>query len=291
MHAKDQAARLRELVEGAHSTASSVRVIAVTSGKGGTGKSVLSVNLAIAFRRMGKRVLLIDADFGLANVDLMLGISSSKTLADVLSGRLAPTDAIQEAVEGVRFLSGGSGVEELIAMDAQAVGSLISRLLQLEGDTDIILVDTGAGVNPVVLRLIQAVSEAVIVTTPEPTAVMDAYALIKILSMAEQRPALRLVVNRVVTRREATETPEAIISLARKNMHMAIDLLGTVAADPLVPQTIKRQIPLLVAHPGVQASRDVQLIAGKLLGVAPSTEGAGLSMFFQRLLRPRAADR
>lgn len=290
MYAQDQAARLRELVESAHGLASGPRVVAVTSGKGGTGKSVLSVNLAIAMRRMGKRVLLIDSDFGLANVDLMLGVTSEKNLAQVLSGDISPRDAIQTGVEGVQFLSGGSGVEALFSMDGDVMEGMISSLLQLESDADMILLDTGAGVNPIVLRMVAAANETIVVTTPEPTAVMDAYALIKTVSQKEPKPALRLVVNRVETRREATETPEAIISLARRNMSVAIDLLGTIAFDSIVPQSIKRQVPVMVSHPISQVSMDIDRIAHRLLGLSTGVRTAGFSAFLKRLLRPRAAD-
>lgn len=289
MYAQDQAAKLRELVESTHGLAQRPRIVAITSGKGGTGKSTLSVNLAIAMRRMGRRVLLIDADFGLANVDLMLGVTSEKSLAQVMSGEISPKEALQTGVEGVQFLSGGSGVEALLNLGGEAMEGMLARLLQLESDADMILLDTGAGVNPIVLRIIEAANETVVVTTPEPTAVMDAYALIKTISQKEQRPVLRLVVNRVENRREAAETPEAIISLARQNMSIAIDLLGTISTDPAVPQSIKRQTPILISHPGAQVSRDIAGIARKLLGVAQDTRAAGLSAFLRRLMRPSAA--
>jgi len=288
MYGNDQAAKLRELIESTHGVTATQRVVAVASGKGGTGKSTLSVNMAIAMRRAGKRVLVIDADFGLANVDLMLGVSSENSLAQVLSGDIDPNDVMQTGLEGVQFLSGGSGVEALLSMEGEAADAMISRLLQIKCDADIILLDTGAGVNPIVLRMIAAANETVIVTTPEPTAVMDAYALIKTASQREPKPIFRLIVNRVENRREAVEIPEAIISLARKNLSSTIDLLGTVATDPVIPYSIKRQIPVLVSHPSSQVAMDIDAAARRLVGVSTPTRSTGLSAFITRLLRIRA---
>ncbi len=287
--AVDQASRLRQLIERNQGVGKGARVVSVASGKGGTGKSVLAVNLAVALRRMGQRVLVLDCDFGLANVDLMLGASARRNLAHVLSGEIMINDAVQEGVEGVRFLSGGSGVEALVHMHEKAAAAMTDSLLQLEQDADIILLDTGAGVNDTVMRLIQASHESVIITTPEPTALMDAYALLKRLNLMGTRlPALRLVINRVENSREAQETLRALPSLAMRFLNLNIEPLGSIAFDPSVPSAIKRQTPLLLAYPGSAAARDIQKIAQLFMGIQ-ATPRTGLSSFFRRFLAKEVA--
>lgn len=286
----DQASRLRQLIENAQGVSPrGARVVSVASGKGGTGKSALSVNLAVTLSRMGQRVLVLDCDFGLANVDLMLGASARKNLAHVLSGEVPIQDAVQEGVEGVRFLSGGSGVETLIHMHERAAAAMADSLLQLEQDADIIILDTGAGVNDTVMRLIQASHESIIITTPEPTALMDAYALIKRMNLLGTRlPALRLVVNRVENNREAQETLRALPSLAMRFLNLNIEPLGAISLDASVPGAIKRQTPLMLAYPGSAAARDIQAIARSFLGLQAQPR-TGLSSFFKRFLAKEVA--
>lgn len=291
MSGVDQASRLRKLIENTHGTPQqNARVIAVASGKGGTGKSVLSVNLAVALKRLGQRVLLVDCDFGLANVDLMLGVSAKYNLSHVIAGEIGMAEAVQEGVEGVRFLSGGSGVETLINLEQSAVLRLMDDLLQLESDADIILLDTGAGVSDTVLKLILSGQECIVVTTPEPTAMMDAYALIKRLNTVGTRlPAMRLVVNRTQNAKEAQDTLGAIPSLSMRFMNLVIEPLGSISYDASVPDAIKRQVPLLLSHPRSQASRDIQSIARSCLGLPPTGRRAGLSAFLQRLTSKEGA--
>jgi len=171
----DQASNLRELM----GRTQDVRVISVASGKGGVGKSSISVNLAIAMSRLGSRVLILDADFGLANVDIMLGITTRMDLSYFLRGEKSLAEIIQLGHEGVRFISGGSGVNELINMKEEQLSELLAKIVCIDAPIDVIIMDAGAGVNNTIMQVLLASSETIVVTTAEPTSVLDAYALVK----------------------------------------------------------------------------------------------------------------
>ena len=188
---QDQAERLRQLVgklnmplvyEKPAPSFSHCRIITVTSGKGGVGKTNLSVNFALSMAARGKNVLLFDADLGLANVDVMLGIIPKYTLLNVLNGQKTLSEIVLEGPGGIRLVASGSGgVQELADLNETQRGRFLEALLELQNQSDVILIDTGAGLHPNVLAFVLAAEEVVIVTTPEPTALMDAYGMIKIL--------------------------------------------------------------------------------------------------------------
>ncbi len=178
----DQADQLRKLVNKQKKVRKVSRVITVTSGKGGVGKSTLTVNLAIQMSRMGKRVIILDADFGLANIEVMLGIRPTYNLADLMFRGKDLKEIITDGPEGIGFISGGSGIQELSRLTRDQVIYLVQKLYELDELADIILVDTGAGIADSVLEFVSASNEVLIVATPEPTSITDAYALLKTLN-------------------------------------------------------------------------------------------------------------
>ncbi len=265
--------------------------LAVASGKGGVGKSVITVNIAIAFAQRGKRVLIIDADFGLANVDVMLGVNAKYNLSHVIQGTVDIQDAVSEGHMGVKFISGGSGLDELMNLDEEAMAKLIERFSTLSGVADIIIFDLGAGVNDRILQVIHACSEAIVVMTPEPTSILDAYALIKALFRSRDWPSIRLVVNRAETPQEGVTTLSNFVSVSRKYIgdEMPLSALGHVVHDQAVPRAVRSQTPLLLSSPSSPAAIDINNLADRYLSL-PEKPGpsVGIREFFTRFFRKSA---
>ena len=206
----DQAERLRKLVEKKPEATlpqvnGNARVIAVTSGKGGVGKTKLTVNLAIALRETGSRVLILDADLGMANVDIVLGSTSKKFLLNLLEDGVELADVLVHGPYGIKFIPGGSGIEKAQTLEDEQQRVLLEKLSGVGELADIILIDTGAGLGKNVMDFILAADEVLLVTTPEPTSLTDAYAVMKAYSRYAEHPSLQLVVNRVYDDRESRE--------------------------------------------------------------------------------------
>jgi len=214
---RDQAERLRELVNSKNHRANSrkARIIAVTSGKGGVGKTNLSVNLSICLSKLGQKVTLIDTDLGLANIDLMLGMIPKYHLGHFFSGERDLADVVMEGPAGVRIIAGGSGLQELANIDSWQLDNCIERLFTLDEDNDFIILDTGAGISSKVIRFLLAAEEIIVVTIPEPTSIADAYGVIKILSKKTPMPRSmwRLIWSKVM--RKASRWWNASVSSPR----------------------------------------------------------------------------
>ena len=280
----DQAQHLREQVS---RNERQLKLITVTSGKGGVGKTSLTVNLALALQQMGHSVLVVDADFGLANIDVMLGLQSTYNLSHLLRGQRTLREITQRGASGVRFISGGSGVFDLLNMNGSQLDSLLDGLMGLEDEIDIIFFDTGAGINENILRLIMASSETVVVTTPEPTAILDAYALVKTVSRREGAPPIRLVMNKAESKKEADNATIGFQGVIRKYLQQDVESLGYVLFDVEVGRSIKRQSPILLSHPGSLTARCIQEIARRLaiLETEPVAPQSPLGRLFARLRR------
>ena len=284
----DQASVLREMAK--EHSAKSLKVITVTSGKGGVGKSSVSLNLAIALSRRGCRVLIIDSDFGFSNIDVMLGVTTRYDLLDVIKRDMDIRDIIEQGLEGVQFISGGSGVYELTQLDSAELMQMVGNLKNLEDVADMIIFDTSAGVSDNMLRLIYASHETLLITTPEPTAVVDAYALIKIISEQGHSAGISLIINKVDNPREAASVMDGLVRVAEKNVDVHISKLGCIARDLNMQKAIRMQVPILVSFPGCTASMNIDSIARKLLD-APKEEPEkhGIRRFLERFLS-RGAD-
>ncbi|MBR3723238.1 MAG: MinD/ParA family protein [Selenomonadaceae bacterium] len=272
---EDQAAKLRQLVGDETSKPKEsffsggdekkTRVIAVTSGKGGVGKTNLTVNLAIAFGLLSQRVLVIDADLGMANVDVVLGSLSKYHLLHLLDPDIKLSDVLIKGPYGVNYISGGSGIEKAKEFTADERSVLMDKLSGCGDIADIILVDTGAGLGKNVMDFILAADEVLLVTTPEPTALTDAYAVMKAYSMRAENKNIRLVVNRVYDESESEDVVIKLNQTSKKFLNMPVTAAGYIFEDRKVAAAVRKQKPFLAVEPDSLASRCVKAMAESLL--------------------------
>ncbi|MCL2216050.1 MAG: MinD/ParA family protein [Defluviitaleaceae bacterium] len=272
----DQAKRLRELMrQRAYATAytpdepksvMTARVIAVASGKGGVGKSNFATNLAIQIRKLGKRVVIIDADFGLANVEILLGVTPKHSVMDVLNGNVDMEVALTTGPLGCMFLSGGSGMSALSDLTDSQIARLTDGFLRLDDLTDFIIIDTRAGLSNAVINFIKAAAETIVVTTPDPTAIADAYALIKSVktSMPEMQQ-LQMVVNCAINDIEAQEVFEKLNGVSTRFLGIKLILLGCIPYDSFLVRAVRKQQPVSIIFPYAQSTMRFSNICAKLL--------------------------
>lgn len=280
----DQAANLRKLfVAKSDSAPAKTRTIAITSGKGGVGKTSLSVSLAIALARDKSKVTLLDADLGLANVNVVLGTIPKFNLYHVIKGKKKIQDIIVTVPEGIKILAGAPGYHQLADLDDKVRERFINELEVLKGE-DYLIIDTGAGVSQNVLSFIIAADEIIVVTTPEPTAITDAYGIIKSIAAQSSDSTIRLIVNRVQSVSEARRVAERIINIASQFLNIKVESLGFIYEDPLVAKSVRHQKPFVTGYPNSKASGCVNVIADKIADREPLNEGSGgLSGFFKRM--------
>ncbi len=284
----DQASKLREMVqeENNASNSSNARVIAVTSGKGGVGKTTMSVNLALSLAKKGKRVVVFDADFGLANVEVMLGIRPKFNLLDLIHDGKPLNEIITEGPSGIGFISGGSGVSELASLDKESIKLLISELVKLDKMYDIVIIDTGAGITDTVMEFVMMSPEVLLVVTPEPTSITDSYSLLKVLRRKDNYdPAvkdIRVIANRVESETEGLDIFEKISTVSSKFLETTLSYLGSVQQDKNASMAVIEQKPIIEAFPTSFAAKDIERLTAKLLGSEESApaEKTGLARVF-----------
>lgn len=287
----DQAEQLRKLVKQQSRPKEVARVITVTSGKGGVGKSTIAVNLAIQMSRMGKKVVILDADFGLANIEVMLGIRPQYNLADLMFRGQNLAEIITEGPEGIGFISGGSGIQELARLTREQVVYLVQKLYQLDEMADVIIVDTGAGIADTVLEFVAASSEVVLVATSEPTSITDAYALLKTLNrkseFSSECTRIKLVSNRISSEDDGQSLFDKLSVVVEKFLSIKLEYLGGIDNDEICSKAIMKQIPISISYPNSQSAKSMVAIAEKLLNM-PADESVnrkGISGLFSRWMK------
>ena len=242
------------------------RTIAVTSGKGGVGKTNIVTNLAIALARQGIRVLVLDGDLGLANVDLLLGVAPQFDLQDVILGGRNVRDVVLEGQDGIRVVPASSGVEELANLDEYRTEVLLRSLAELDGDVDIILIDSPSGIGTHATSLIQGADQILVVTTPEPTSFSDAYAMIKVLVRRPLKCTPALLVNQADSEESAIAVARRVKNVAKRFLNLDVDYWGYILDDESVPKSVLRQEPFLSTYPYSPAASCVYQLARRVLG-------------------------
>jgi len=277
----DQATQLRALANQVRLHAS---VIAITSGKGGVGKSNIAVNLAIKLASAGKHVVLLDADLGLANADVLCNVDLPHNLSHVIARKKELSEVMIEAPGGFHLIGGASGLARMADLTDFDRQRLVDALGQLEQQTDVILIDTGAGISPNVLSFTRAADHVLVVTTPEPTAITDAYAVIKVISRdnASQR-RVSLLVNQTRTNQEGRVVHERIAKVARQFLNVSVLDAGSVPSDEQVALAVRRRNPFTLGAPRCPASCAIEKLAVRLeQGVVEKLDSGG---FFNRMSR------
>lgn len=254
----------REAVSAARPRLRLAQTIAVTSGKGGVGKTTVTVNLAVQLARLGRRVVLLDADLGTANADVMCNLNARSTLAHVVAGRKELEEVIVEAPGGFRLIPGASGLASMANLSAHEFDRLNAQMRRLESSCDVLLIDTGAGVGPNVLSFCAAAERLLVVTTPEPTSITDAYAVIKTIHTQTPGPDIRLLVNMVEDEAEARAVYVRIHDVCERFLNLSPSYAGYVVSDERVPRAVRQRRPFVLEAPNSKASGCVLSLAHRL---------------------------
>ncbi|MBF6633502.1 MAG: MinD/ParA family protein, partial [Planococcus sp. (in: Bacteria)] len=237
------------------------RVLAVTSGKGGVGKSNFALNFALSLIEQNKKVLIFDVDLGFANIEVLLGLMPRETIATMIEKDLAVQDIIEEGPNGLLFISGGNGFNELFQMNDLKLEKFFKELGTLHGKVDYIILDTGAGLSYENLRFILAADDVILLTTPEPTSVTDAYSVVKMVQGIDPNVHLKLVVNQCISEKEGQQTADNFKQATEQFLGKEIGSLGCIPSDARVPEAVKRQQPLLLAYPNSESATAIRQMA------------------------------
>jgi flagellar biosynthesis protein FlhG len=289
----DQAQQLRNIVKLSNQRVSQVaRVITITSGKGGVGKSNSAVNLAVWLKKMGKRVIILDADFGLANIEVMFGAIPKYTMRDLIFRGKNIKEIITLGPKDIGFVSGGSGVSELANLNRGQIHTLVSNLAELDELADYIIIDTGAGISDAVLEFILVSREVMLVITPEPTSMTDAYSLLKVLNNNPRfnriESEIRVLSNRANFYQEGLASFHKLNAVVGKFLNLNIKLLGIVPNDDNVPRAIIKQSPVSLLYPNSKASKAYEDIAKLIVNEKSENENKkGIANMFSELLKAK----
>lgn len=282
----DQASTLRKIAHNGkvsktdRGNSVAARVISVTSGKGGVGKTNIVTNLAFLFSEWGKKVLVLDADMGLANIDVLLGLAPEYNLEHVLRGEKNIEDIIVEGPGGMKILPASSGVQELSELTHEQKLNLLSEFNIFNDKIDLFLIDTGAGISSNVMYFNMAAREKIVIVTPEPTSITDAYAIMKVMSIKFSEKSFKLIVNEAKDENEATSLFQNLSSVADRFLNVSIDFLGYIVSDNHVSMAVRKQKLVTVLYPGSEASLCYMKLAKKILKSKTAAVPGGNIGFF-----------
>lgn len=260
------------------------RIIAITSGKGGVGKTNVAVNMAIAYAQIGKKVILIDGDLGMANVNVLLNIVPQYNLMQVINHQKTMSEIIQNTEFGIKFIAGANGFSKIANLSKEELDYFAKEFASLS-NADIIIIDTGAGIANNVLQFVAAADEVYVVTTPEPTAITDAYGIIKIITteLVDRQINLKLLVNRVHSADEGKRISDRIITIVGQFLNYKVEYIGFVYDDPIVQASVIRQKPFMIVNPTSKPAVCLKHIVGRIEKTDVSVD-SGVSNFLKKFL-------
>jgi len=262
-----------------------VRVIAVTGGKGGIGKTNVSVNLSLGLAGLGRKVVLLDADLGLANVDLLLGVEPARTLADVMAGECSLKEVLVNGPGGIRIVPAASGVRSMASLSPQQHNGLIQAFSELD-DVDVLIVDTAAGISDSVTSFINAAQEVLVVVCDEPASITDAYALIKVLNRDLGMFKFNVLTNMVTSETEARQLFNKLSQVADRFLDVALRFAGSIPQDDMLRKAVKKRQPVLTAYPGSPSAKAFKALAREVdRWPLPKSASGKLEFFVERLLQ------
>ncbi len=287
----DQAQQLRNIIKRGEQPRPAARVITVTSGKGGVGKSNVSINLAVQLKKLEKRVIIFDADFGLANIEVMFGAVPKHNLSDLIYQGKNIREIITMGPMGIGFISGGSGIAGLSNLGRDYINYLVRNLAELDSISDVIIIDTGAGISDAVLEFLVASGEILLVMTPEPTSLTDSYSLLKALSRHpmynREMTAVKVVANKVSGPEEGRQIFGKLNAVVSRYLKMPLQYLGYVPDDPQLMKAVMQQTPISIENPRAKSSLAFENIANTLTGKDPVAAYSrhGMAGFFANMVR------
>lgn len=278
----DQAEVLRQLVNKNNVEKEKSKIITVTSGKGGVGKSNFIVNLAITLSKEGKKVLLFDADIGMGNDDVLMGIYHKYNIMDVINGEVSIEEGIIEGPNGIHLLPGGTGINNIEDLTEEQREKFISEIDNVDG-YDYILIDTGAGINRTVLAFIASSDEAIFILTPEPTSLTDGYSLFKALKHFKIETHVNIVINRALSEEEGRATFSKFDLATRRFLNRYPTYLGCIYEDKHLTMAVRNQTPVVIKYPKSEAARSIVRVAARVMGKENSIKGNGAKGLFNKL--------
>ncbi len=290
----DQATRLRTIIkQNQVAPANAARVMTVTSGKGGVGKSNVAINLAVEFKKMGHRVIIFDADFGLANIEVMFGTVPKHNLADLVYQGKGIRDVITWGPMDIGFISGGSGIAGLTNLNTDYLNYLVSQLNELDSIADIIIIDTGAGISSAVIEFLVASGEIILVTTPEPTSITDSYSLLKALKhnprYKSESSQIKVISNKVGDQKEGEQLYRKLNAVVQRYLHLDMIYIGAIPDDPELSKAVMQQSPVCISSTNSKSARAFDDISKTLMDIPHEKTGMikGMAGFFASMLRSR----
>ncbi|MBR6316591.1 MAG: MinD/ParA family protein [Lachnospiraceae bacterium] len=291
----DQAQQLRNIIKmNQQPQRPLARVITVTSGKGGVGKSNTAINLAIQFQRLGQRVIILDADFGLANIEIMFGTVPRYNLSDLIYQGKDITEIITWGPGNVGFISGGSGIAGMSNLSREYLAYIIQNLAKLDSIADIIIIDTGAGISDAVLEFLVASGEILLITTPEPTSITDSYSLVKALNRHPRylpdMTQIRIIANRVEDPEDGKSLYNKLNAVVARYLKVPVSYLGSVPQDPKLAAAVMQQMPVSLADTNAKSAKAYELLARTLMyGEQAQVKKRGMAAFFTHIIANKRA--
>lgn len=280
----DQAEKLRKLMGRRAPVKKPFKVITIASGKGGVGKTNFVINLAVVLQRKGQKVAILDADFGMANVDILFGIRTKYSIYDILYSGKSIEEVSTVMDNGIKVIPGGSGISELVDIDNEKRQKLLNEFSKIN-NIDLLLIDTGAGLSPVVLNFTEVADEVIVVTNSEPTSLTDAYGLIKVLISQNINTNINLVINRARNIKDAQETFKKLSKTIEIFLNKSVKYLGYIIDDDKVGQAVLQQKPFTEIYPKSGASLCINKISSELLGSETKSNNTSIKEYFSKLIK------